>query len=272
MMRTVVPVFRFRIWNGWKIRSLKALLDFLDISRSLSGSFQHLLSSIVIDNVRCGNWQYYYVSYAGNQRMAFLNTRQWNSLETWRATAFLFGGLIFAGDAALVAYNIAAGTEQFMELGQAFVGAGWTAAFIGLIGFYPDLAERTRWPARIGAVFAVIGGIAMAVMALTSLSYFTGLVSGGFEDVGMFFLPPVFVGIVLGFGSFGVAVLLTEVYTRSVGGLFLLLPLTFLFNLATGMSGIGSLTTVLIVVCVLMFTLLAVSYLLRTGSALVDRR
>ncbi|MGM0717414.1 MAG: hypothetical protein ACQET5_09605 [Halobacteriota archaeon] len=46
------------------------------------------------------------------------------------------------------------------------------------------------------------------------------------------------------------------------------LPVTFLFNLGTGMSGIGTLATVLIVICVLALTNLAIGYLLRTGSAI----
>ena len=182
--------------------------------------------------------------------------------------AFLIGGVIFVADAALVASNVAAGTERFMTLGQAFVGAGWTAAFVGLLGLYPDLAERSRWPARIGAVFAVVGAVTMAAMAATSLGYFAGALGGELGDVVAYFLPGVFVGIVLGFGSFGVAVLRTDVYARNVGLLFLLLPVTFLFNLGTGMAGFNPLTKVLGVVCVLALAMLAIGYLFRTGGAM----
>lgn len=193
------------------------------------------------------------------------------SLERWRATAFLVGGVIFVADAALLASNVAAGTERFMTLGQAFVGAGWTAAFLGLLGLYPDLADRSRWPARIGAAFAVVGAVTMAAMAVTSLGYFTGVLGGALDDVVMYFLPGVFAGIVLGFGSFGVASLRTDVYSRSVGLLFLVLVLTFLFNLGSGIAGFGTLTTVLGVVCVLALSMLAIGYLFRTGGALARR-
>jgi len=202
--------------------------------------------------------------------MTDVNTGWWGSLTESRSTAFLIAGVIFVADAVLLAYMLSAGTEQFLELGQAFVGAGWTAAFIGLLGFYPNLADRSRWPARIGTLFAAIGAVVMAAMSVTSLSYFTGILSGSLGDVAMYFLPLVFVGIVFGFGAFGVASLTTDVYARSVGGLFLLLPLTFLFNLATGITGIVPEETVLGVVLVLALTNIAIGYLLRTGSARLD--
>jgi hypothetical protein len=202
--------------------------------------------------------------------MAFIGTRRWESLEQWRATAFLVAGGIFVVDAALLAVHMSTGTEP-AALGQAFVGASWTAAFVGLLGFYPSLADRSRWLARAGAVFAAIGAITMAAMATTSLGYFTGVLAGELSEVAMFFLPPVFIGIVLGFGLFGVASLRTGIYSRSVGLLFLLLPITFLFNVGTGIAGFNPLAKVLGVVSVLALTMLAIGYLLRTGSALADR-
>lgn len=186
--------------------------------------------------------------------------------------AFLVAGVIFLADAALLAANVVAGTERYiMTLGQAFVGAGWTAAFIGLLGSYPSLADRSRWLARTGAVFAVIGGITMAVMSAASLGYFTGILSGEPSAVAMFFLPGVFVGIILGFGSLAAATLRTETYSRSLGLLFLVLPVTFLFNLGTGIAGFNPLTKVLGVVCVLALTMLAIGHLFRTGSAWAER-
>ena len=192
------------------------------------------------------------------------------SLERGRSTAFLIGGLIFVADAALLVVHLASGTEP-AAFGQALVGASWTAAFVGLLGFYPSLVDRSRWLSRAGALFAVVGGVTMAAMAATMLGYATDVLSGDPSSVAMYFLPGVFLGIVLGFGSFGLASLRTDVYSRSVGLLFLLLPTTFLFNLGTGISGISSLPMVLGVVCVLALTMLAIGYLLRTGSARAAR-
>lgn len=202
--------------------------------------------------------------------MLIVNTQRLDSLERWRAVAFLIGGVIFVVNTGLVAYHMSSGTEP-AAFGQALVGAGWTAAFIGLLGFYPGLRERTRWPARIGGFFAVIGGITMAAMAVTMLGYATDIISGDPGGTAMYFLPGVFLGIVLGFGSFGVASLRTDLYSRYLGLLFLLLPITFLFNLSSGIAGFGTLATVLGVVSVLALTMLAIGFLVRTGNATAER-
>jgi hypothetical protein len=186
-------------------------------------------------------------------------------LEGARAVAFVIGGAIFVADVALLASHVAAGTEP-AAFAQSLVGAAWTASFIGLLGTYPSLSSGSRWLARIGAVFAVIGGITMAVMALASLGYSAGLLDGTLSDVVMLFLPGVSLGIVFGFGLFGVVILRTETYSRTVGLLFLVLVLTFLFNLGSGIAGFGTLMTVLGVVAVLAVTKLALGYLFRTGN------
>lgn len=203
--------------------------------------------------------------------MTIFSTRRWGRLEQRSATAFLVAGVLFVADAVIVGSNVAAGTERFMTLGQAFIGAAWTAAFIGLLGCYPRLADRGRWLPRVGAVFAVVGGITMIVMAVASLGYFSGVIGGELGEVSMYFLPGVFLGIVLGFGSSGVATLRTTAHSRRVGLLFLLLVLTFLFNLTSGIAGFGTLTTVLGVVIVLALTMLSIGYLLRTVSDPTDR-
>lgn len=202
--------------------------------------------------------------------MSGADTRRWETLERWRAKAFLIGGAIFLADVALVASHAASGTEPG-AFGQALVGAAWTASFVGLLGTYPSLAGRSRWLPRVGAASAAVGGVTMAAMAVTSFAYFAGIPNGELGDVVFFFLPGVFVGIVLGFGSFGVLSLRTDVYSRSVGLLFLLLVVTFLFNLGSGIAGFATITTVLGVVFVLAVSKLALGYLFQTGAALARR-
>lgn len=202
--------------------------------------------------------------------MSVMGTQRWESLEQWRAMAFMVGGAIFVVDTALLVVQMSAGTGP-SAFGQALVGASWTAAFIGLLGFYPSLVHRSRWLARAGAVFAVVGVITMAAMAATMFGYATDILSGDPGGVTMYFLPGVFLGVVLGFGSFGVASLRSSMYARSVSLLLLLLPLTFLFNIGSAMAGFNPLAKILGVVAVLTLTMLAIGYLLRTGSAVVDR-
>lgn len=161
---------------------------------------------------------------------------RWDSVEQVRATAFLVGGAIFLGDTALLLWHMSAGTEP-AALGQALVGASWAAAFIGMVGFYPSLVDGQPRLAKAGAVFGVIGGLTMAGMAVLMAGYATDVLTGEPGGATMVLLPGVFVGIVLGFGLYGVACLRSDIYTRPVGLLFLLLPATFLFNLGTGIAG-----------------------------------
>lgn len=196
----------------------------------------------------------------------------WELLGAWRATAFVVAGVLFVPDIAILVYNLAAGTqEQYLTLGQAFIGAAWTAGFVGLLGFYPDLADRSKWLSRVGGVFAVVGLVAMAAMALVSFGLVGGLVGGTLADYTTSLLPGVFLGIVLGFGSYGVACLLTSTYRRSVGLLCLVLVATFLFNLGTGIAGFNPLGKVLGVVVVLTLANLALGYVLGTGGTTAPR-
>lgn len=202
--------------------------------------------------------------------MPLVRATLWESLEERSGMAFLIGGAIFVADTALVTTHLVGGTEPG-AFGQAFVGASWTAAFIGLLGFYSRLSTRCRWLTRAGAVCAVVGAITMATMAGTSLGYFTGFLTGSLSDLVVLFLPGVFIGVVLGFGLFGIASLRTNIYSRSIGLLLLILPLTFLFNLGTGIAEVGGMPKILAVVAVLALTMLTIGYLLQSGNALVDR-
>ena len=201
--------------------------------------------------------------------MAIIRSKWWKLLEQWRAVAFLVGGVIFVADVALVGSHLASGTEP-AAFGQVLVGTAWTASFIGLLGMYPSLRDRSRWLARIGAICAVIGGVTMAVMALTFLGDVTNVLPSSPSKVVTLLLPGIFIGIVLGFGSFGVVSLRTDIYSPSVGLLFLLLVFTFLFNVGSTIAGFGSLTTVLGVVVVLALSKLTLGYLFRTESAFAD--
>ena len=83
--------------------------------------------------------------------MSTNDTGLWESLKRRRSTAFLIAGLMFAVDAAIVAAVIGPLGEQYMLLGQAFVAAGWTAGFVGLLGVFPGLADRSRRLAQADA-------------------------------------------------------------------------------------------------------------------------
>lgn len=196
----------------------------------------------------------------------------WGSLQRWRATAFLVGGLILACDAVLVSAEILTDADHWILLGQAFVGVGWTAALLGLLGVYPDLADRSRWTARTGAVFVAIGVVTFAAMAVTVLVYYVGIPSGSYEDVGMLPLPGVIVGSVLGFVTFSVASLRAGVHSRRFGVLLLVPPLLVVTNIVRFIAGLESTTITLAIVILDGLAMLMIGYVLRREVATPDQR
>lgn len=201
--------------------------------------------------------------------MAIISTQRWESLEQWSPTAFLVGGLLMVVDAAFVAANVVTGAEHFLLLGEAFVGAAWTAALIGLLGLYPGLADRSRWLSRAGVVFAVIGVVVFAVLAVASLGYYTGILTGEFDTT--VFIPGVLIGSVLGFVSFSVASLRTGVHSRTVGILLLVPAILVVTNILRFVAGFESATITLGIVIGDALAMLAIGYLLRTEPAPTDR-
>jgi hypothetical protein len=200
--------------------------------------------------------------------MLIVNTSSLKTLESWRGLLFIIAGVVFAGDLTILLYNLAVGPEsQYLTLGQGLIGTAWTCSFLALLGFYPKLSERSKWLPRIGGVFAVIGLLTMLAMAVTSYGVIAGVIPGALEDYTMFFLPGVFLGIVLGFGLYGVASLRTTLYSQRVGVLFLVLVATFLTNIGTGIAGYNPLAKIIGVVAMLVLANLGLGYLVRTGDA-----
>lgn len=200
--------------------------------------------------------------------MSVTDMEGWETLESWRATLFIIAGVVFAGDLTILLYNFAVGTEsQYLTLGQGLIGTAWTASFLALLGFYPKLSERSKWLPRVGSVFAGIGLLTMVVMAVISYGVFAGAIPGTLEEYSMYFLPGVFLGIVFGFGLYGVATLRTTLYSQRVGVLFLVLVATFLTNLGTGIAGYNPLVKIIGVVTMLVLANLGLGYLVRTASA-----
>lgn len=203
--------------------------------------------------------------------MSVSTKQRWERLEQWRSTAFLIAGLLFVLDALLVAGIIVALGERYMTLGQAFVGAAWTAAFLGLFGLYPELVERSRRLTQAGAVCAAIGTVVFVVMGVASLVYFAGVVDGSLESLVPVFLPGVIVGSIVGFLLFGAASLRTDTPSRAVGVLLLLPALIVVLNIGTGIAGISSQEATLAVVIGQALAHLALGYSLRSSRRTTGR-
>jgi hypothetical protein len=190
------------------------------------------------------------------------------ALERWRSTAFLVAAAMFVVDAALLTTVVVGSGTSTPDFSQAFIAAGWTAAFVGLLGVYPGLVDESRWLSRAGAVFAVVGTVVFAVMAVAVVAFATGVVDGDFGTLVPIFLPGVVFGSVLGFLTFSVASLRSAIHSRLVGVLLLLPAISVVVNIATPPNASGRAAITLGIVCGLALTMLAIGYLLRTGRAL----
>lgn len=194
-----------------------------------------------------------------------------DSLERWSGSAFVVAGVLLVVDAAIVAIQIRTGAESLLILGQAFVGAAWTVALIGLLGLYPALADRSRWLSRGGAVFAAIGVGVFAVMAVVSLVYYAGIPGGEYAEIGQFFIPGVLIGSVLGFVTFSVATLRTGTHSLTVGILLLVPPVLVVTNILRFIAGFQSTTLTLGIVIGDALAMLALGVALRNEPTPTDR-
>ena len=128
---------------------------------------------------------------------------------------FLAGGAlytVFLADQILTTY-----TGTSFQLAEAFA---WTATILfplGLLGLYPDLAERRPYLSRTAAVVAVVLAISSTVAAVgVGILRPTGILT---EAPGLLALTPL-VGIgslYLSFGLFGTTALLADVHPKTVG-------------------------------------------------------
>lgn len=198
-------------------------------------------------------------------------TGVWGSLEQRSSAFILIGGGLFA----IVAMFWAA--EVFMNMAmenarEFLVSASAIFVFIGLLGLYPALTKRTPWLARAAAFFIVVGLLGASVRAVVYASQFVGILEAQPAWFGALQLP-LFIGIVLGYTTFGVAVLRTDAYSRTVGLLIVVLGILFIGLLATIIAMSGDYPYVIQVFYngANALVLLAVGYLLRLKDVPTNR-
>lgn len=195
-------------------------------------------------------------------------TSGWKSLERWSSTLFLIAGTMFILSAVITLIDIAVGAEQFrLQWGQVTVGAGWMAGLVGLLGLYPSLAITDRRLVRIGALLTAIGLIGYVIMTVGILAIIAGVPEADLTPLEPVFLPLMLLGSVLTFPLFGVAILRSDVYPRTVGFLLLAQTIVFVINALTPTPA----TFVFFVVIGLVLINTGVGYLLRTDSIATER-
>ena len=158
------------------------------------------------------------------------STVPWNSLERWRSTAFLVaGGLVF-GFVVSNAVEAFTAAQPPTWVNTLFVSPALLAAAVGLLGFYPLLADRVPRLALASAVVVTVAGI--AATALFAVTTANGLVTG----VQLPFLSVYLLTLlttILGFVLFGVACLWTRTPSRRIGLLVLRPPAVNIIMIVT---------------------------------------
>lgn len=203
--------------------------------------------------------------------MPLSSTQRWDSLENWQSTLFLVAGVLFGINVVIVATGTATGSEKMtVLLGETFNAAAWAVALVGLLGFYPGVADRSNWLARAGAVCAAIGVVVFTALSMLSLVYYVEFIDGNIESLVPLILPGVIIGGVLSFLLFGITSLRSDGHPRTIGVLLLLPPLIVVANIMGGAAGVESSYFLLGVVSGLLLVMLALGFRLRSASESSD--
>lgn len=197
--------------------------------------------------------------------MLDISTPGWDSLERWSAAAFLVAGGLLVADILLVGVQLVGVSFPHGVL----YSSGLVVSLMGLLGLYPHLAVRAPWVARASAVVIVLPvGAIFAILISTQILPFPRLTGTAIVLVGMGTL------YIWGFTVVGVAILYTGVPSRTVGLLLLAIVATVLGGVILALDVVGGdvrdrlFFTLVVILPVL---LLAVGYLVRTGSVRPDR-
>lgn len=212
--------------------------------------------------------------------MVGVTAKHWEWLGRWSPAAFAISGIGSLSVVAISVFEIVVYGQRFQvvpEWGIAVIGLPtFFATFVGLLGFYPWVADASRWLARGGGLAAAIGGASLVLAAVGGivLQLLGGLAFTEGENnpalLALFLL--VMSMLLLSFLLYGVASTLTKTPSRTVG-LLLLLPIveplfTLVFDVLADIEIPGGPLGTLAVEGL---ALVALGYLLRTDTEPTDR-
>ena len=201
--------------------------------------------------------------------MAASITARSESLENWSAVAFVIAGAFLFGDTTLQALERFTAVSTPGVLRGVLMLSGILAAIVGLLGFYPRLADESPKLARVGVVVTAVACVTFAVIWVW---WIVGNVLTGIPEPVPVVNMLAVVTMVLGFLLFGVASLRTDVPSRSVGVLLLAIVGVFVGMVIVLIGRIGLPTwSIVAVLGVLSVIMLAIGYLLRANSPQTER-
>lgn len=190
------------------------------------------------------------------------STEQWGNLESWSPTLFLVAGSLLIVYAAL--HGIEASTDMVIE--PKIFELGYLIGFLGLLGLYPTLADRSPWLTRAGAVAAVLGVVAFSVLTVSNIAELLGIVSGVHPAWYGVFVLLALTGFILGYLAFGVASLRADAQTRTVGFVLLVPGIIVIVMVAHIYAGYASELTAFVISAGEAMAHLAIGSRLRTTT------
>ncbi|QLG51067.1 hypothetical protein [Natrinema halophilum] len=196
--------------------------------------------------------------------------RQWKVLERWCPMVFLFAGTLLVGYATFNGIHAFTGIE-YESAENVFGPGGFALGFLGLLGLYPALRDRSPKLARVGAICAVLGAVAFSVFVVANLGEIAGLISPDPPAWAVVFLAMAAIGMISGYLTFAVAVVRSDVHSRMLG-LLLLVPLAiFATMLTTSRVGFFPQELAFAISSGQALAYLAIGYILRTGRTRTER-
>lgn len=202
--------------------------------------------------------------------MVSTGTSRWDALEQWSPTLFLVCGSV------LVVYAAFMGLWAFADLVPEGHGleVGYVLGFLGLLGLYPSLVRRSPWLARIGAVAAGCGVVAILYVSVNDYVHLAGLTSENLPGWRVLRLLPL-VGFIPGYFCFGIASLRSNVYSRRAGLLLLtpgVITVLMLVSIVTGHPLLDRFQTVFVVSAGEAMAHLAIGATLQTEASASENR
>lgn len=154
--------------------------------------------------------------------------RRLEPLGRWSSNLYLIAGVLLVGYASLKG-SAAVTDVAYVNVADVLGPAGLLFGFVGLLGLYPRLAERSPILARIGAVCVSLGTASFAVITVVGVAILVGAASWS-VPVAMLLLAAI--GLIPGYLSFSLASLRAEQQFRAVGLLLLVPAIVFAAMLA----------------------------------------
>lgn len=144
-------------------------------------------------------------------------TSRLESMERWSPKLFFLGGVLVLGSATTNGMIFFGGAPIPEAAGLVLNMAGFVVALVGVLGFYPGLADRTPRVAHLGLAVVAAGIAGIAVLAVWAVAMLTVSAPEPSPVVALLSLFLMLAGLCL----FGLGVLRTDAYPRPAGVLLL---------------------------------------------------